>query len=89
MVNRDMFFSSDADREGEKIPLLKSICALELVPQEHGGAKLGLLLQLGAGITVEVCGDGFDDRTAKVRANGHCYFVFLQDLASQATAASH
>jgi hypothetical protein len=60
------------------------------LPDENGGGKLGLLSQLGPGVTVEICGNGFDDRTVKVRtANQQYYFVFFQDLTLQKAAAAN
>jgi hypothetical protein len=87
MMNTDAFFIPDPHTHGKKIPLFKPIVAVHLEQTEHGDVKLGLLSRLSSGTIVERCGEGFDDRTVKVRANGQCYFVFLQDLEAQATAA--
>ena len=70
-----------------KMSLSKAISAIQLVRNENGVPKLGLLGQLGPGITVERCGKGFNERTLMVRANGQHYFVFLQDLELQTAAA--
>jgi hypothetical protein len=83
-VNTGAFFIPRADTHGQKVCLLKPISAIQLAEDDRGRAKLGLLSQLGPGTTVECCGDGFNDRTVKVRVNNLCYFVFLQDLESQA-----
>ena len=82
-MNASAFFIPNPEIHGETISLCKPISAIQLVTNETGRAKLGLLSQLGAGITVERCGEGFNERTAKVRVNGLCYFVFVQDLESQ------
>jgi hypothetical protein len=82
-VNASAFFIPSPEIHGQRISLCKPISAIQLVTNESGRAKLGLLSQLGPGTTVERCGDGFNERTAKVRVNGQCYFVFLQDLESQ------
>lgn len=83
MVNQKALFIPDGAIEGPKFRLARSISALPLEPEGHGnGAKLGLLSQLGPGTKLVVCGEGFDERTVKVRANGLCYFVFSQDIAS-------
>jgi hypothetical protein len=87
MMNTDAFFIPDPHKDGKKIPLLKPIVAVHLEQNEHGVVKLGLLSRLSPGTLVQRCGEGFDDRTVKVRANGQCYFVFLQDLEAQAIAA--
>jgi hypothetical protein len=88
-MDNNVFFRPDPDRDGERIPLLKSVLAIQLEQNESGSGKLGMLSRLGPGMIVERCGMGFDDRTVKVRVNGHYYFVFLQDLEAQTTAASN
>jgi hypothetical protein len=46
-------------------------------------------MQLPRGATLEVCGDGFNERTVKVRTNNRYYFVFRQDIeAPRAMAAT-
>jgi hypothetical protein len=71
-----------------KVSLTRSISAIQLVRNEYGNPKLGLLTQLGPGVTVERCGEGFNERTLMVRANGHHYFVFLQDIEFQSAVAA-
>ena len=83
-MDNSAFFIPDTTVGGETIALSKPISAIQLLRKENGGAKLGLLSQLGPGTRVERCGDGFNERTAKVRANGQCYFVFRQDIESPA-----
>jgi hypothetical protein len=61
--------------------LAKNISAIELNGVENGKARLGPVLQLPHGAQVEVCGDGFNERTVKIRSNGKYYFAFLSDLA--------
>lgn len=89
MMNSEVFFIPDSSLSGERVSLSKSISAIQLVQKENGGAQLGSLSQLGPGTTVERCGDGFNERTAKVRANGQCYFVFRQDIEPQAAKAAN
>jgi hypothetical protein len=72
-----------------KMSLSKPISAIQLVRNEQGAPKLGLLTQLAPGTSVERCGEGFSERTLMVRANGQHYFVFLQDLELQAAAAAN
>jgi hypothetical protein len=86
-MDSDAFFIPDPERQGEKVPLFKSVLAIQLEQNKHGCAKLGLLSRLGPGIVVERCGKGFDDRTVKIRANGNYYFVFLQELESQSSVS--
>jgi hypothetical protein len=42
---------------------------------------LGLIVHLPAGSNVQVCGEGFNHRTLKVRQGDAFYFVFQEDLA--------
>jgi hypothetical protein len=42
----------------------------------------GPLCELPAHADVEVCSDGFNDRTVKVRYGNCYYFVFWRDLAT-------
>jgi hypothetical protein len=86
---QDPFFIPTSNIAGEKVSLSKRISAIELVQKENGRAKLGLLSQLSPGTMLEACGDGFNERTVKVRANGQVYFVFRQDLESQSAAVRH
>lgn len=86
-MKREGFYTPNPDRGIEKITLFRPISAIQLVHDESGQEKMGLLSQLGPGVTVERCGPGFSQGTVKVRAHGRCYFVFLQDLESQAASA--
>jgi hypothetical protein len=64
-----------------RISVNNSISAVQLIGSEgHGSPKLGLLSQLGPGSILEVCGQGFNERTVKVRCNDLFYFVFRQDI---------
>ena len=83
MISEETLFIPNATKEGERVELSRSISAVQLVRKENGGAKLGSLLQLRRGTLVECCGDGFNDRTIKIRANGEYYFVFLQDIVAR------
>ncbi len=38
------------------------------------------LTQLAPKVMLEVCGDGFNERTLKVRSGSAVYFVFREDL---------
>jgi hypothetical protein len=63
------------------VTLAKPILAIQLVPKNDGSATLGTLTQLVAGTVIEICGDGFNERTTKIRADGRAYFfVFQHDL---------
>ena len=90
-MDQDAFFVPDESIRGRKLSLSKSISAIQLVPKDGAVDDrrfgLGLVSQLGPGVVLEVCGDGFDERTVMVRARGHCYFVFSQDIEAAQTAA--
>jgi hypothetical protein len=78
-----LFIPTDRSAICGPVTLSRCISAIQLVRKQDGGAKLGPLAQLGAGTIVELCGDGFNERTKKVRANGQSYFfVFREDLES-------
>lgn len=47
---------------------------------DGGHGKLGLITQLPSGAVVDICGGGFNERTAKIRYEQRYFFVFLQDL---------
>ena len=79
-MNFNAFFADNIREVQTRIVLSKPISAIQLLPQENGLTRLGLLSEIGSGETLEVCGDGFNNRTAKVRVNGSYYFVFLQDI---------
>ena len=83
-INPAAFFLPDPTFGQDIISLSKPICGMELIVNSHGAVKLGGFAQLRPGTTVQCCGDGFNERTIKVQANGRYYFVFLQDLESQA-----
>ncbi len=65
-----------------RVSVCKPISAVQLINDPRGSTKLGLLSQLRPGSTLEVCGDGFNERTIKVRCDGSFYFVFRQDIES-------
>lgn len=58
----------------------RRISALQLVQVRGAQGKLGPLSQLAPGTDVEICGDGYNDRTTKVRVQGDYFFVFREDL---------
>lgn len=60
--------------------LAKSISAIQLVPDKEGSTRLGIISELLKGTQIDVCGDGFNQRTIKVHCHGRFYFVFLQDI---------
>lgn len=58
-----------------------TIAAIPLSYARDGRPELGTMCQLPEGTELEICGDGFNDRTVKVRWEGQSYFVFVDDVA--------
>ena len=68
--------------------LAKNAPAMQIIPDETGKLRLGTLTRLPEEAQVELCGEGFDDRTAKVTWGGSTYYVFRDDLLSDYSRAS-
>jgi hypothetical protein len=88
-VRTNAFFKSAVASSGLKIVLQSPLSAVQMLQEQDGRTHLGLFSKLGPGTIVEGCGNGFNDRTVKVRANGQFYFVFLEDLESQLPAKAY
>jgi hypothetical protein len=56
---------------------------MEVVPVVDGAQPTGILRQIFPTPDLEVCGEGFNDKTVQVRLGGSVYFVFRQDLGMQ------
>jgi len=80
MVDEQMLYMPKASLSALSHLLLKNISAIELVAGTGGQSRLGPVMQLPNGSMLDVCGDGFNDRTVKIRSNGKYYFVFRSDL---------
>ena len=65
--------------------LAKNAHAMQIVPDDNGKLRLGTLIRLPDEADVQICGEGFNDRTAKVILGGSTYYVFLDDLRSSLT----
>jgi hypothetical protein len=66
--------------------LSKNIAAIQVLPTEGAGEpRLGMITQLPQNAELELCGEGFNERTVRVRWAEGFYFVFLQDLEVQQT----
>jgi hypothetical protein len=81
--------SISADSSEQSCILSQEILAMELIPNRKGEMQLGPLSSIPDGAHLEICGEGFNDRTAKVRWRGRFYFVFLQDLENQSSRAEY
>jgi hypothetical protein len=80
MWNDRAFEKMTCDGVFRRIMLPKQVSAIQVLPADNAPARLGLITQLPSGAVVDVCGDGFNERTAKVRYCDGYFFVFLQDL---------
>jgi len=81
-MTTDLLFPPEAPVAPRRFALPEEIPALQLVATENGHARWGPLVRLPRGAEVSVSGEGFDDRTLRVRLDGCFYIVFKQDLAS-------
>ncbi|HSU31293.1 MAG TPA: hypothetical protein VLJ11_08655 [Bryobacteraceae bacterium] len=61
------------------LTISRDIFALELLPA-NSGAHSGGIRRVPKGAYLQVCGQGFNDRTIQVRWEGRLCFVFLQDV---------
>ena len=57
----------------------KDISALELIPADSG-VHSGQITPVPKGACLQICGQGFNERTIKVRWEDRLCFVFLQDV---------
>ncbi|MFL6449716.1 MAG: hypothetical protein ACJ746_18850 [Bryobacteraceae bacterium] len=60
--------------------LPKNTSAIQAFPDGEGRLRMGTLIQLPQGAKVEMSGDGFDGRTARITWEGVCYFIFRDDI---------
>ena len=67
----------------ERYSLANHVPAIQILPSEAEGSRLGLMTQLPAGAEVKMSGAGFNDRTVRVECFGAFYYVFLEDLAAE------
>ena len=67
--------------------LVDSIPAIQACYGVDGNAELGAITHLPLGAEVTFCGDGFNERTLKIRWEGQFFFVFRNDLALNAGAS--
>ncbi len=68
------------DARETRFSLAKNAPAMQVSPDASGKLRLGALVRLPDGAEVQVCGEGFDDRTTKVTWEGSTYYVFRDDL---------
>jgi hypothetical protein len=82
VLNSDILSIPDCLVPERSYTLSRAVAAIQLVsPGGHGTkGRLGSVSQLRPGSVLDLCGDGYDARTVKVRCDGSFYFVFLQDV---------
>ena len=56
------------------------ISAIPVLAADDGGRRLGTITQLPRGAELQISGEGFNDRTVKVRCHDSFYFVFRDDI---------
>jgi len=85
MQQHSAFILSDTYAERAQI-LTRNIRAIQLEcqgGQSTGETKLGPILDLPGGSTVDFCGAGFNAKTVKVRHHDAYFFVFHEDLSPE------
>jgi hypothetical protein len=80
MWNERAFENKTDEAVSRPIKLPKQVSAIQLLVGADAPARLGLIANLPSGAQVDLCGAGFNERTAKIRYGDRYYFVFLQDL---------
>lgn len=56
------------------------ISAIPVLAADTGAKELGTITQLPRGAELHISGEGFNDRTVKVRCQDSFYFVFRDDI---------
>ncbi len=80
-----------ADSAKAIFTLPENTAAIQIFLDSSGGIRLGTLIQLPGGASVEVTGDGFDEHTKRIACEGSSYYVFMeqdQTLPRRARAQS-
>ena len=72
--------SSHCEPSGEIVKCPTRVSAIRLTMQPGGGMALGALTQIEAGTSLEICGEGYNERTIKVRVAKEFFCVFRQDV---------
>lgn len=79
-MNPQALFIPDRVSQTQSYTLSKNISVIQLVQDKEGSTRLGIISELAKGTQIDVCGDGFNQRTVKIHSRGHFYFAFLQDI---------
>lgn len=78
MFTTDALFGAGWPKTTYILP--RNVSAIQVIPDEIGRIRLGTIVQLPEGAEVDVCGEGFNDRTKKVAWQGGFYYLFTEDL---------
>jgi hypothetical protein len=63
-----------------------AITAFEVFTNHLNAERLGPVCELPKGADLEICGDGFNESTVRMRYGDGHYFVYWRDLASSGPA---
>jgi hypothetical protein len=81
MVNSEALFFPRQDFSKRPARVVRTkICAIQLIAGHDNRGRLGTITQLSQNARLEICGDGFNERTIKVRCKDSFYFVFRDDV---------
>ena len=80
-MNFDVLSVQGSEGNIRTVVLTRKASAVQLETIANGTPKLGLICQFPPGTQVELCGDGYSERTVKVRYRDNFYFVFRNDIA--------
>jgi hypothetical protein len=80
MLNSEAVFVPHYYPPAEARVATARISAIPVLAAENGKRRLGTIMQLPQGAELQICGDGFNDRTVEVRWRDSCYFVFRDDI---------
>lgn len=78
MLDNDSIVSPSPPKKSYVLP--RAIPGIPVISSPEGPANMGTILQLPEGLRIEVCGQGFNERTVKVRTEGGYFFIFLDDI---------
>ncbi len=83
----DVLYPLESSLAGKSYSLKDEIPALQLIQSQNGQSRWGPLIRLPRGAELHDFGEGFDERTLRVRFEGSFYIIFKQDLNSQRPTA--
>jgi len=69
--------------------LPRNISAIQTFQDGEGRLRMGTLIQLPEGAKVELSGEGFDGRTARITWEGVSYFIFRDDIQEESLYKVH